>query len=377
MASEIFILDDDPAFLQELRRELVGSYKIIVGASVADFWREFGPRRFELVVLDMRLEQAKEGLEVLRAIQRIDPYQPVVVATAYADTETYLESLQAGALLYVDKTCHTPAGLALLFDAVIQQGRLRREQGVTTRLLKRMDPVDMVGTSEEIQALRGAVESAVATGARMVVFAGEPGSGRELAARNHHARQIGRTTLPLATLPRQEMSANDIQRLLTGFTSSTGRRRGLLEDAHGGGLVVRYADHMPGSVLSFLVDSFERRAFQTEGIKTAHPLDAVLYLICERPELLEKILGQGQAVVVMVPPLRERKTDIPFLASYFLAGQRQRGREACNSLAPAAAAALMSYGWPGNVAEVEAALEYVPCLPLRRMRSRLRCATRG
>lgn len=128
MASKICVLDDDHAFLQNLRLALAGGYEVDTFPDASGFREVLSPRSFDPIVLDMRLEGAKEGLSVLREIHRADPYQPVVVATAYADTDTYLETLQAGALLYLDKTRHTPASMALLFDAVIQQGSLRREQ---------------------------------------------------------------------------------------------------------------------------------------------------------------------------------------------------------------------------------------------------------
>ena len=180
VASKICILDDDAAFLRSISVELEGAYNVVIAESISRFWAQFAPRLFDLIVLDMRLEGGKEGLDVLREIQRTDPFQPVVVATAYADTETYLEALQAGALLYVDKGRHSPAALALLLDAVIQQGRLRRDQAATMRALERSDPLELIGASDAIQRLRSDIEGVAKRLRVPAVISGPPGSGREL-----------------------------------------------------------------------------------------------------------------------------------------------------------------------------------------------------
>jgi two-component system nitrogen regulation response regulator NtrX len=358
MASEICVLDDDPAFLQDLRVALAGAYEVKAFSDSPAFRKSFTPRRFDLIVLDMCLEGEKEGLEVLREIHQADPYQAVVVATAYADTETYLETLQAGALLYVDKTRHTPEAMALLFDAVIQQGRLRREQAAASRALDRMDPSDIVGASEPVRQLRSQIERLSGLSPRLVVIAGETGSGRELAARNLHARRFRGTVPPLPVLPRQTLPAADILRQLTGRRTGESIQRGLLEDAHGSGLVVRCSDRLPVEVLKFLIQTTISSGFQSGGCNAFHPFDAVLYLICEDPEGITRFINGEAFETIRVPPLRERKEDIPLLATYLLEAQRKRGREGAGTLDSSAMSSLLAHDWPGNVAELRIALEY-------------------
>lgn len=358
MASKICVLDDDPAFLQDLRSALAGGYEVDAFSDAPGFREAFSPRLFDLIVLDMRLEGEKEGLEVLREIHRADPYQPVVVATAYADTDTYLETLQAGALLYVDKTRHTPAAMALLFDAVIQQGRLRREHATASRALERMDPIEIVGASEPVRLLRSQIERLADGEARIVVIVGETGCGRELTARNLHTRRFKGIVPPLSVLPRQTVPSSDILRQLTGHRAVTGLQRGLMEEAHGAGLIVRCADRLPREVLAFLIEALESRKFQTSASKSAHPFNATLYLICEDDQLVRPTIGNRSIEVIHVPPLRDRKEDIPLLASYLLEAQRKRGREGASALDPASMSNLLAHDWPGNVAELRIALEY-------------------
>ena len=353
MARKICVLDDDPAFLQGLSSALSGGYEVVAFEGVSAFQEAFAPRLFDLVVLDMRLESGREGLDVLREIQRSDPYQPVVVATAYADTETYLETLQAGALLYVDKSQHSPEALALLFDAVIQQGRLRREGAAANRMLERMDPMEIVGSSEPVAALRARIEQVARGSPEIVLIAGEPGSGRELAARNLHARRRRGIAPPLAVLPRQNVPPADIRRRLTGQRADTGNLGGLLEEAHGSGLVVRCADKLPATVLAFLVEMQQTGGFQPLGSKNLHPLDASLYMICEDAKSIRSAFWNRDIESVFVSPLRDRKEDIPLLASFFLENHRKRGREGAGNLDPTAMSSLLAHDWPGNVAELK------------------------
>lgn len=357
MASRICILDDDAAFMQALVPELQPAYELIAVESVGRFREVFAPRAFELIVLDMRLEEAKEGLGVLREILRIDPFQPVVVATAYADTETYLEALQAGALLYLDKTRHSPTALALLFDAVIQQGRLKRDQAAVVRALERSDPLDLIGVSEEAQRIRREIERIAPRAGLPVVVTGESGSGRELVARNLHARRQGGSARPLCVLPPTALPTAEILRLLFG-SGVVNRRRGLLEDAHGSGLVVRAADRLPAEVIRLILKAWSELQFLPADSLIPQPFEAALFFLCEDAGPMNSVLQTDTRELIELSPLRDRKEDIPLLASYFLDGMRRRGRDGATALDAEAGQALLAHDWPGNVAELRAALEY-------------------
>ena len=358
VTSRICILDDDAAFLRDVSRELQTAHDVVVVDSSQRFWEVFAPRAFELVVLDMRLDSGREGLDVLREIHRADPFQPVVVATAFADTETYLEALQAGALLYVDKACHSPAGLALLFDAVIQQGALRREQAAAIRALDQSEPLDLIGGSEAIKRLRRDLDRLGNAPAVPIVVSGEPGSGRELFARNLHARWR-RERQPLCVLPSTPLPKGDLVRLLIGADAGPMRRRGLLEEAHQSGLVVRGADRLPPEVPKLIFQAWADRQFRPEGAPVPQPFEATVFFLCENSGPFRTgLLPRHSWEAVDVPPLRDRKDDIPMLASHFFEGMRRRGRELSTCLDAEAGRALLAHRWPGNIAELRATLEF-------------------
>lgn len=189
-------------------------------------------------------------------------------------------------------------------------------------------------------------------------MAGETGSGRELAARNLHARGFKGIVPPLSVLPRQTVPSSDILQQLTGRQSLSRAQVGIMEEAHGSGLVVRCADRLPDDILTFLIESLESGRFYVSGSKTAHPFSATLYLICEADQPIRSKISKRNVEVIQIPPLRDRKEDIPLLASYLLEAQRKRGREGASALEPAAMSSLLAHNWPGNVAELRIALEY-------------------
>lgn len=358
MPSRLCILDDDPAYLQDLKAEFSGNYEIDLVTSVPAFWEIFAPQRFALVVVDMRLEKDKEGLEVLRKLQAADPFQAVVVATAYADTETYLEAMQAGALLYVDKARHSAAVMAMLFDAVIQQGRLRRQQAATIRALERIEPVEIIGSSDAIRALRNDAERLSRHVEAATIIVGEPGSGRELVARSIHLKRQAGLLKPLITFQAQELPAADLIKILIGQDIGSAGRRGLLGDAHGTGLIVRGAEKLPAEVLTLIIESWARRWFRPAGASGQHPFESSLYFVCESASIVESALQRFRRDKIRVPALRDRKEDITLLALYFIDTMKGRGREQPTGLGPDAITALLAQEWPGNVAELKSALEY-------------------
>lgn len=215
-----------------------------------------------------------------------------------------------------------------------------------------------MGASEPVRVLRSQIERIAGRSPRMVVVAGEPGSGRELTARNLHARGFKGIVSPLSVLPQQTVPSSDILRKLTGHLTVAGTQRGLMEEAHGSGLVVRCADRLPGDVLAFLIEAVESGKFQARGNKSSHPFHATLYLISEEDQWVRSTVSKRDVEVIHMPPLRDRKEDIPLLASYLLEAQRKRGREGASLLDPAAMLRLLAHNWPGNVTELRIALEY-------------------
>jgi DNA-binding NtrC family response regulator len=213
-----------------------------------------------------------------------------------------------------------------------------------------------VGATEAIRSIRREIETVAALLPPIVVIAGETGSGRELAARNLHARRFKGIVPPLAVLPRQTVPAADTLRLLTG--QKAGASRGILEEAHGTGLAVRCADELSRRILEFLIGVQKDGRFQPGGGKPYHPLETSFYLICEDAEAALSVMAGQRVDVIQVPPLRDRKEDIPLLVAYLLEAHRQRGREGAGALDPSAMANLLAHDWPGNVAELRIVLEY-------------------
>ena len=362
MASQICILDDDPKFLRTISEELAESYTVrMVGTSQA-FWNEFVPGRFDLIVLDMRLAREREGMDVLREVLRIDPLQQVAIATAYPDTETYLAAIQEGALIYLDKARVDPHTLALLFDATIQQGRLKRDCAASAQALERINPLEIVGSSGEARRLRAEIDrlSSPVLHRCPVLIAGETGCGRELVARNLHARAYPTTWRPMAIFSARGLPDEDCIRILLGgvFSNRRAARRGLLEDAHGGSLLVRDADTLSPRVLKTIYEAWSGREFLPAGDYSPRPLDARLFMTVGRRMPIMDSLNPGATESMDVSPLRERKEDVVPLALHFLDSLVRLGRDTPTAFSPEVANSLLSHHWPGNIAELRAAVEY-------------------
>ena len=266
---------------------------------------------------------------------------------------------EAGALLYVDKTRHSPAALALLFDAVIQQGRLRRDQAAVLRELRRMDPVDIMGTSDGIRGLRADIDRLARRDDRAVLIAGEIGSGRELTARNLHARRQGGFVRPLAVLIPQALPISDLQRMLLGCDVGGVRRRGLLEDAHGSGLVVRSANRLPSEILRLIVEAWAQHQFCPTGATPSVRSKQLSIFVCEDLGNVERALAGYRSSIVRMPPLRDCKSrNIPSAINISTRQDEALWTVATRYAQSRGNRCFLLHDWPGNVAELRATLEY-------------------
>src|ERR1035437_5232252 len=123
---QVLIVDDDRDYAAKLAGALEGLFEIETCHSESDFRERFAVGRYDLLIMDMRLEKDREGLTLLKEVVAQDPLQAAIVMTAYADTETYTDALESGALTYLDKREFSPALIARTVDAIVRQNKLRK-----------------------------------------------------------------------------------------------------------------------------------------------------------------------------------------------------------------------------------------------------------
>lgn len=362
-ARKILICDDNDKFRTEVIKTLGGAFVVSEADSIAAFWRTFKPCTFDLIILDMRLEKGREGLELLRKIRSYDELQPVIMVSAYGDTDAVLDAAEAGALMFLHKKDFSPDLLARMVEAVLQQAALRRQLLVAQN---RTALDEVLGLSSRNPLLKQALKLAQRAADRehaFVLVAGEYGTGSEMIAQVIQTRSRRRCEAPFVAV--SDFSGGEVERVLLGSTGQLAapRRRGSLEQANGGVLYLESPQGFPETARNRLVQVIQERKILLLPEDVSVPLDFQL-VVGSLPEnasanrsWLESAAQGGEIVEIYLPALRDRKEDIPLLATYYLQEYRRRCGGAARTFAQDALTLLETYSWPGNLYELKTVIE--------------------
>lgn len=361
----ILLVDDDVAFTEKVREAIEGLYDFAACHSVPEFRLRFDAAKYDLVIMDMRLERGHEGLDLVREILSQDPGQPVVIATAYADTETYLQALEAGALSYLDKRETSPVLIVRMIESLLQQGQLQGRVQTLEKELAAIDPMELVGASTGISIVRRQLRSALEEETIPILLRGERGVGKELVARNLHRLSHSYHRGPFVVARPAAIREEGHEDTLLGVDgSSQETRRGWLEEAQGGilylddvGALSRPAQRTLAAVLN--TGRFVRNRGSRATRFGARVVASVSTAAgAQSRDLVEGLHAWLHRLELAIPPLRERADDIPLLAMYFLQRLFRQGRTSARSFDGRAMQRLEAWGWPGNVEELRVSTEY-------------------
>jgi DNA-binding NtrC family response regulator len=356
----VLVVDDEPGMRHFLERTLaprVGHVACAESAEEADALVQ--RHRFDLVILDIALP-GKSGLQWLRELRASGIGSDVVLITAFADLETAIEALRAGASDYILKPFRVTQILNALWLS-LDRARLQRENWLLRRALwQRTPPADgLVGRSAALRELRETLQRAAGV-ASPVLLQGEPGTGKELAALALH-RLSGRSG-PFVPLHGATTSPPTIERELFGGADVG---EGLIVRAQGGTLFLDEVGELPAVVQARLARLLEERQVQAEGRELRVPVDVRVVASTSRP--LSEAVARGRfsadllyrlAVLdLRVPPLREHREDIADLVGHFIATLApQLGVEPID-ITVDELDHLQRYDWPGNVRELRNLIE--------------------
>ncbi|MDD9864419.1 MAG: sigma-54 dependent transcriptional regulator [Gammaproteobacteria bacterium] len=353
---QVLVVDDErdirELLLLTLRRmELAGlEAPDIAGAKRA--LQEQSPR---LCLTDMRLPDG-DGLELVKFAQKRHPGIPIIVITAHGNVESAVRALKAGAFDFIGK----PVDLAQLRTLIRNALQLPADSAATrTRL---------VGNSPAIRHLL-AETARLARGQAPVYIHGETGTGKELVARLIHEqgpRRNGRfVPVNCAAIPAELVESELFGHRKGSFTGATGHRDGLFQAADGGSLFLDEITDLPASFQVKLLRAIQERSVRAVGAERERPVDVRILSAAQQP--LEPLVASGrfrrdlyyrvQVIALHVPPLRERREDIPPLAAAVLQRLARRADRAPPRLSAAALKRLRRYDYPGNVRELENILE--------------------
>ena len=360
MASDVLIVDDE-ADICELVAGLLQDegYSTRTARDSDSALNEVKNRRPNLVFLDIWLQGSRlDGLQLLDSVKEIHPELPVVMISGHGNIETAVAAIKRGAYDFIEKPFKADR-LVLVADRALETSRLKRE----VKELKAFTPMQtgMVGKSPALNQLRQAVEKIAPTNSRIMIV-GPSGSGKELAARHLHALS-GRASGPFVVINAAAITPERMEIELFGVEQSNGsqqRKVGALEEAHGGTLFIDEIADMPrdtqNRILRVLVDQTFQRVGGTNKVavdvrivsSTSRNIESEIAAGKFREDLYHRL----SVVPIRVPPLAERREDIPELVNYFMEQISQSTGLPQRKIGGDAMAVLQSHDWPGNVRQL-------------------------
>jgi len=366
-AVSILIIDDEAdvlASLDELMRS--EGYQTATASTAAAGLEKLEKAPYDLVLLDISLPDSN-GIDVLRTIKRDSPELPVIMITAYDSSQVAFQASREGAESYVTKPWDNDK-LLLEIRNLLDRSRLQVENVLLRRALKRFGLPNVVGKSERMQKVYDLITQVAASRAT-VLITGESGTGKELVAKTIHATSP-RADKPFVPVNTGSMPVDLLESTLFGhvkgaFTSAIATKRGLFEVADQGTIFFDEIGTIGVDTQAKLLRVIQEREFMrlggTESIKVDVRILAAtnsdLKQMVQANKFREDLYYRLNVISVNLPPLRERKEDIPLLVDHFLVKYcNENGREGLK-FSPEAMKILMDHDWPGNVRELENAVE--------------------
>ena len=362
----VLIVDDDKSIRYSLKRIMEEHFSVMTaqnGEEALTFVRTQPP---DVIIMDIKMP-GRSGIDVLREVKSIDPKSLVILMTAYGTTETAIEAMKFGAFDYVLKPFSIPQMKALVEKAVSLRKLMKQEVVYASDDLEG-EGERIVGTSpkmQEIYKLIGQVAPSDVT----VLLRGESGTGKELLARAlyRHSLRWNQPFLPVncAAIPDTLLESELFGHEKGAFTGAASRRIGKLEQCQGGTVFLDEIGDMSLPTQAKLLRVLQERTFERLGGMETIKVDIRL-IVATNKNLEEAITGgrfredlyyRLNVVSIHVPPLRERKEDIPTLVSYFLKRFNRELKKGIAGITPAAMEKIVSYGWPGNVRQLENVLK--------------------
>ena len=362
------LVDDErdalDACFQALAKE---NYLVDTAASPREALEKVRARSYDAAVVDLKMPQMS-GIELLQAIRRIDPDVAVIVVTGYATIETAVEAMKQGASDYLSKPFGPDELRLSMRKALERQELLRENQALRERMGARGEPPTFIGESEKSREVRRLIERVAASDCTILI-SGETGTGKELVAREIHARsrRAGQPLMAVdcAAIPAELLESEFFGHEKGAFTGAIRRRKGSFELAHGSTLFLDEIGSMSLELQAKLLRALQEREIQPIGSERKIPVDVRIVAATNRNlrgaiqqgEFREDLYYRLNVVPLTLPPLRERRADIPLLVQHFLKKYAGKLNRQIEQVDPAAMSILMAYAWPGNVRELESAIE--------------------
>lgn len=367
MTARVLVVDDETSNRTALERILVRENLEVIHASDGqEALQRVRLDRPHLMLTDFKMP-GMTGLELLGLARSISPTLEVIVMTAYGTVETAVEAMKQGAADFVTKPLRR-AEIVRAVRKALERRRLVLENQDLREQLARMSADDVVGRSAPMQALLDEAAQ-VADSEASVLITGESGTGKGRLARWMHDHSPRRTrkmiTVNCGALPENLLESELFGHEAGAFTGAQGRREGRFDLARGGTLFLDEVTEMSPAVQVKLLRVLQDGEYERVGGQRTLKADVRILAATNRDpmgaiaegRLREDLYYRLNVIALQLPPLRDRREDVPLLAQHFLRVHAARNRREVGGLSPAALDALSSWPWPGNVRELENAVE--------------------
>jgi DNA-binding NtrC family response regulator len=366
--ARILVVDDEP-IIREVLQDILSreGYEITAVPDAEAGLEAMDGGEFDLVVLDLMLP-GRGGLETLKEIKQKDPDRVVVMITAYGSIETAVQAIRMGAHDYLTKPFKNEDVLRTLRNGLRHQRLLSENRSLRKALQGHARFGGLVGKSPAMQDLYRLIEQ-VAPSRSTLLIQGESGTGKELVAQAIHLKS-GRpeeafVVVNSGSIPADLLESNLFGHVRGAFTGAIQSKKGLFEVAGGGSIFFDEISTIKPEVQAKLLRVIQEKEFLPLGavqsvqveVRIIAATNIDLLDLVKRGEFREDLYYRLNVINIRLPPLRDRREDIPLLVDHFVAKYAAENGKTIRGITPEALALLMDHSWPGNVRELENVIE--------------------
>ena len=366
--ASILIVDDEQAVRDSLSKWFKeDGFNVGTAGGAAEALQQIKAQKWDILLLDIQMP-GMDGMELQQRVKEIDSGATIIFITAHGSVETAVKALKEGAFDYVTKPVDPDYLSHLVTNALKARSLAKENLKLKEQISEFSRADDIVGDSAQIQKVYDLIQTVAKTDTT-VMIRGESGTGKELIARAIHSNS-SRRYFPIVAVNCGAMAEGVLESELFGhergaFTGAQYRRKGKLELSDGGTLFLDEVGNIDMKTQMDLLRVIETKQFTRVGGNEMIKVD--FRVICATNKDLEKAVADGSfredlyyrlnVFSVFIPPLRERKGDIPLLANYFVQKYSRAMGKQITTISPEAMDTIVRYNWPGNVRELENAIE--------------------
>jgi DNA-binding NtrC family response regulator len=369
----IFLVDDDELISSMLSRVLKSNeYDVRATNSAEGVVGKIKSWSPDVVLLDINLPE-RNGMDILKELVELELPTQVVMLTADDTAETAVKAMKLGAADYLTKPFNVEE-VKIVVRNILEKGKLRQEVAYLRKVSSEMFDREIIGESTAVREIKSRVEKIAKASVSTLLITGESGTGKEMFARYAHRIMRGATgngfapfiQINCASLPETLLESELFGHEKGAFTDAKTGKKGLFEMASGGSILLDEIGDMKMSLQAKLLRVLEERTVRHVGGNEEIPINATVIATTnkdlagavETGDFRKDLFFRLNTFYLQVPPLRERKEDIPVLARHFLASFAKRyNKKTVKRFSPEAVALMEAYGWPGNIRELRNLVE--------------------